>query len=190
MTWQQDSLPTLCRIINYETTICHSSLNFPLIFTGRMSTKPLCLNLPRVSSESAISRNSLVGQQVKDPLYSLQWIRSLPWCGFDLWPENFCMLPIMAWKEGGKKEERKEEEGRKFFHSISQSTNMCLCTDQLVYPGCWHRDQVDKQSPCPDTSCSRAGKHITPSIYSEVCWGLCGDAQGAMKEFTKDELRG
>ena len=144
MTWQQDSLPTLCRIINYETTICHSSLNFPLIFTGRMSTKPLCLNLPRVSSESAISRNSLVGQQVKDPLYSLQWIRSLPWCGFDLWPENFCMLPIMAWKEGGKKEERKEgREARKKEDFYYSSSSKSFIGDRWLIP---FRVALDKKA--------------------------------------------
>lgn len=32
----------------------------------------------------------LVAQQVKDPVFSLLWLRSLLWLGFDPWPGNFC----------------------------------------------------------------------------------------------------
>lgn len=34
--------------------------------------------------------SSLVAQQVKDPVFSLLWLRSLLWLGFDPWPGNFC----------------------------------------------------------------------------------------------------
>ena len=43
------------------------------------------------------SRNSLVAQWVKVPVLSLLRLRSLLWCEFDPWPENFCML--QAWPE-------------------------------------------------------------------------------------------
>ena len=32
-----------------------------------------------------------MAQWVKDPELSLQWLGSLLWCRFDLWPGNFCM---------------------------------------------------------------------------------------------------
>ena len=32
-----------------------------------------------------------MAQQVKDPVLSLLWLGSLPWCGFNPWPNNFCM---------------------------------------------------------------------------------------------------
>lgn len=37
-------------------------------------------------------RSSLVVQQLKDPVSSLQWLGLLLWCGFDPWFENFHML--------------------------------------------------------------------------------------------------
>ena len=42
-------------------------------------------------------RSSLVVQWVKD--LSLQWLRSLLWCGFCLWPRNFYMLQMWQNKE-------------------------------------------------------------------------------------------
>ena len=32
-----------------------------------------------------------MAQRVKDPALSLLCLWLLLWCGFDLWPENFCM---------------------------------------------------------------------------------------------------
>ena len=44
--------------------------------------------------------------QVKDPALSLLWLRWLPWCGFNSWPRNFCMLRACPCpqKRGKKKE--------------------------------------------------------------------------------------
>ena len=47
------------------------------------------------NSEENLSRSSLVVQQVKDQVLSLQRLWSLPWRGFDPWPGNFHML--QAW---------------------------------------------------------------------------------------------
>ena len=33
-------------------------------------------------------------QQVKDPVLSLQWLRSLLWHGFDSWPRDLYMLCV------------------------------------------------------------------------------------------------
>ena len=39
------------------------------------------------------------GLVVKDLMLSLLWLRSLPWCGFDPWPENFHMPLVWSKKE-------------------------------------------------------------------------------------------
>ena len=44
--------------------------------------------------------SSLVAQQVKDLVLSLQWLGLLLWHGFDPWPENFYIL----WAQQKKKE--------------------------------------------------------------------------------------
>ena len=36
--------------------------------------------------------SSLVAQWVKDPVWSLLWLGSLLWCGFNPWPEKFLIL--------------------------------------------------------------------------------------------------
>ena len=41
--------------------------------------------------KKGISQGSLVAQWVKDPALSLQWLRSLLWCGFDPKPRKFHM---------------------------------------------------------------------------------------------------
>ena len=43
------------------------------------------------------SRNSLVTQQVKEPVLSLRWLGLLLWHRFDPWPGNFHMLQM--WQE-------------------------------------------------------------------------------------------
>ena len=56
-----------------------------------------------------------MAQGVKDPALSLQWSRSLLWCGFDPWSGNFHMLQVKQGKKEKKKERRKErrkEEGQ------------------------------------------------------------------------------
>lgn len=45
-------------------------------------------------------------QQVKDPAWSLQWLRSLLWHKFDLWPGNFHVRGHSLRKE--------KEEGRAY----------------------------------------------------------------------------
>ena len=42
-------------------------------------------------SKGGAKRNSPVAEQVKDLELSLQWLWSLLWCRFDLWPGNFYM---------------------------------------------------------------------------------------------------
>ena len=59
-------------------------------------------------------------QQVKDQVLSLKQLGSLLWCGFDPYPENFCML--WMWqkkkkKKKEKKEKRKRKEQRKLEHN-------------------------------------------------------------------------
>ena len=44
-------------------------------------------------------------QWVKDPALSLLWHWSLPWLGFDPWPENFCMPWVWPQKMGKRKGE-------------------------------------------------------------------------------------
>ena len=44
-------------------------------------------------------RSSLVAQWVKDPVLSLQWLRSLLWRGFNPWPGNFHMLRVQPRKK-------------------------------------------------------------------------------------------
>ena len=45
--------------------------------------------------------SSLVAQQVKGSVLSMQWLRSLLWWGFDPWPRNF-HVP-RAWPKKKKK---------------------------------------------------------------------------------------
>ena len=49
--------------------------------------------------------SSLVAQQIKDLVLSLQWLRLLLWRGFDPWPGKFHMLQAQPKKKkgGGKK---------------------------------------------------------------------------------------
>ena len=47
-------------------------------------------------------RNSLVAQQVKDLVLSLQWLGSLLWCGFDTWTQSL----HMSWARPGKKKKK------------------------------------------------------------------------------------
>ena len=68
--------------------------------------KLLCYRMPRLtwgalnrnkqdlgmSSIFFKKRSSLMAQQVKDPVLSLLWLRSLLWSRFDPWLGNFCML--------------------------------------------------------------------------------------------------
>jgi len=41
--------------------------------------------------QEALSRSSLIAQQVRVVALSLWQLGSLPWCRFDPWPRNFCM---------------------------------------------------------------------------------------------------
>lgn len=41
--------------------------------------------------KKAIPGNFLVMQGVKDPVVSLQWLRSQLWCEFDPWPQKVFM---------------------------------------------------------------------------------------------------
>ena len=50
-----------------------------------------------------LNESSLVAQQVKDPVFSLLWLRSFLWQGFDPWPRNF----HMPWAWPGKKKKKK-----------------------------------------------------------------------------------
>ena len=65
--------------------------------------------LLRVTQERPSKWNSLgnlpVVQRVKDLVLSLQQLKSLLWCGFDLWPRNFHMPQVCPPK---KKEELSE----------------------------------------------------------------------------------
>lgn len=45
----------------------------------------------------------LVAQQVKDPVFSLLWLRSLLWLGFDPWPGNFCTAKKKSRECSGEK---------------------------------------------------------------------------------------
>lgn len=47
--------------------------------------------------------SSLVAQQVKDPVFSLLWLRSLLWLGFDPWPGNFCTAKKKSRECSGEK---------------------------------------------------------------------------------------
>ena len=51
--------------------------------------------------------SSCVAHWVKDSVLSLQWLRSLLWCGFDPWPGNVHVL--WEWQEKKKKEKGKRK---------------------------------------------------------------------------------
>ena len=46
-----------------------------------------------IKKENSHTETSLVAQRVKDPALSPQQLGWLLWCGFDLWPRNFYMMP-------------------------------------------------------------------------------------------------
>ena len=48
----------------------------------------------------------MVAQQVKDPVLSLLWLRSLLWHRFDPWPQNFCIPQV---KQKKKKKIKKQK---------------------------------------------------------------------------------
>lgn len=50
---------------------------------------------------------SLVAQQVKDPVLSLQWPGSLLCCRLNSWPGNFHVLQVQPKKEKEKKGKKK-----------------------------------------------------------------------------------
>ena len=45
-----------------------------------------------------------MGQQVKDPALSLQWLGSLLWCRFDPWPRDFHMP--WTWPKQNKRKKK------------------------------------------------------------------------------------
>ena len=51
--------------------------------------------------KNGMLRHSLVAQQVKDPAWSLLWLRSLLWYGFDPYPGNISMPRAQPKKGGG-----------------------------------------------------------------------------------------
>lgn len=57
-----------------------SECEAPLTWTHRCASNPLL---------KRCVWSSLVSHQVKDLVLSLQWLRLLPWVGFDPWPGNF-----------------------------------------------------------------------------------------------------
>ena len=56
---------------------------------------------------------SLVAQQVKDLMLSLQWLGLLLWHGFDPWPGNF----HMPWVQPAKK-----------IHQLKTNAFVCKCS--------------------------------------------------------------
>ena len=52
----------------------------------------------------------IVAQQVKDPVLSLLWFRSLLWQRLDPWPRNFCML--------GAKKKKKRKLSQRLSHIL------------------------------------------------------------------------
>ena len=64
--------------------LCYSKCGLQTSSTG-INLEPL---------RNAESGSSLMAQQVKDPMLSLQPLRSLLYCGFDHWPRDFHMLQV------------------------------------------------------------------------------------------------
>ena len=73
--------------------------------TGRSSITTVGKYNPH-HREEQYHRSSLVAQQVKDPLLSLGWFRSLLWYGFNPWPRNF----HMPWTWTKKREREREKQ--------------------------------------------------------------------------------
>ena len=48
-------------------------------------------------------------EQIKDPVLSLQQLRSLPWCRFDPWPGNFHRLQAQQKKQNKQTKQPDEE---------------------------------------------------------------------------------
>ena len=70
------------------------NINFPLFYTIGSVLHALCCNFH--VSLSNISWSSIVTQQIKN-MVSLQWVKSLLWHRFSLWPKNFHMP--QAWRK-------------------------------------------------------------------------------------------
>ena len=60
--------------------------------------------------QSSRTGSSLVAQQVKDLVMSLQWLGLLPWCRFDLWPQNLHVHWVWT-KKKKKGKKRKLQRG-------------------------------------------------------------------------------
>ena len=68
---------------------------------GELCSKIKDLDWNFGSADNKISRSSLVAQQVKGLVLSLQWLGSLLWRWMDSWPANIHM--VWAWPKGEKK---------------------------------------------------------------------------------------
>ena len=71
-------------------------------------------------------RSSPVAQQVKDPVLSLQRLRLLLWCGFDLWPGNFHMLLVYP-------KTKSKSECRRGAHTQMSSSSCLVSTVQCFH---------------------------------------------------------
>ena len=76
-------------LINDDTFFLYTSLKKYVRISQGILFCPMQLKL---------LRSSLVVWWVKDLALSLQWLRSLLWCGFDSWTGNFYMLQVQPKK--------------------------------------------------------------------------------------------
>ena len=77
----------------------------------------LMTQVPLLGGDKKVKdQRSLVAQEVKDPALSLLCLRSLLWCGFEPWPENFCMH-----RAGPKKKKWMRESSRNSWYLVAQS---------------------------------------------------------------------
>ena len=88
----------------------------------------------------------LLVQCVKDLALSLQWLRSLPWCGFSLWPGNFHMwwMQLKKNKKGGIAQTRCGGLSGVPLWLSRLRTQHTLCEDTGSIPGLaqWVKDTV------------------------------------------------
>ena len=77
----------------------------------------------------------MVAQGVKDPVWSLLWLKLLLWYAFDPWPENVCLL--WAWpKKIINKQEMVKNSG--CIHLESPEFARLLIVDVFAYCSCFY----------------------------------------------------